>query len=131
MQDRPTAVELLQAMRDFCENELSGALDGRLRFQVRVMQNLLGILEREWTQEDPALRAEHDRLSSLLGSTGDAPPSLAALADAVKAMNVDLAAQIRDGRFDDRFDEAVEALYATTREKIAIANPNWVTTTQY
>ena len=58
MQDRPTAVELLKAARDFCERELGPSLSGRMRFQVRILQNILGTLEREWEHEEDALIAE-------------------------------------------------------------------------
>jgi hypothetical protein len=126
MQDRPTAVELLQAAREFCERELGPGLTGRMRFQVRVLQNILGILEREWEQEEPALIAERDRLGQMLEKAEERPSSLTDLAAQVRTWNVELAAQIRSGALDDSSDELLEMLSDTIAEKIAIANPTYV-----
>ena len=125
MQDRPTAPELLQAARDFCERELGPALEGRLRFQVRVLQNILGILEREWAGEEDALQKEFERLRALLDLTEDAPPTLRGLSERVRAMNAELSARIRGGQLDDRADDVRRILYETVREKLAISNPNY------
>lgn len=123
MQDRPTAGELLRAARDFCENELIPQLSGRLRFHARVLQNVLGILEREWADEEDAVRAEWHRLSGLLGERDDAPPAFGSLRQGVRDRNAELARRIRAGDLDDRWDEAVAAVYETTLSKLAIANP--------
>lgn len=125
MQDRPTAPELLQAAREFCERELGPALDGRLRFQVRVLQNILGILEREWTGEEDALHREFHRLAELLGSGRARPQTMHDFMATVRAMNTDLSARIRAGELDDRADEIRATLYETVREKLAISNPNY------
>jgi hypothetical protein len=125
MQDRPTAVELLQAAEDFCERELGPSLTGRMRFQVRVLQNLLGILRREWEGEEEALGAELERLRLLLGTDDERPSSFAALQERVKELNADLSRRIRAGDLDDRSDEVRLALYDTIREKLAIANPRY------
>jgi hypothetical protein len=125
VQDRPTAVELLQAARDFCERELGPSLSGRMRFQVRVLQNILGILEREWVNEEDALIAEWARLKQVLGKDADRPDTFKALGSQVREWNVELAAQIRAGTLDDRSDELLDLLTETVREKIAIANPDY------
>jgi len=125
MQDRPTATELLQAAREFCERELGPSLDGRMRFQVRILQNILGILERESLHEEDALRAEWRRLDELLGTSEELPASFAALGSRVRERNIELAAKIRAGALDDRSDEVRDVLAETVREKIAIANPDY------
>jgi hypothetical protein len=122
MQDRPTAVELLRAARDFCERDLLPELTGRRQFHTRVLINVLGILEREWLGEEDALRAEWQRLDALLGSQQE-PASFHALAESVKERNTDLSARIRSGEMDDRWEETLEALRATVDEKLQIANP--------
>lgn len=129
MQDRPTAVELLKAAQEFCENDLLPALSGRVRFHARVLKNVLGILEREWTGEESAVRAEWQRLASLLDASLDSskepPPGLGPLSEQVRSWNAELARGIRDGAFDDRFDETLDALRATVAEKLQIANPKY------
>ena len=123
MQDRPTAVELLQAAREFCERELGPSLQGRMRFQVRVLQNILGILEREWEHEEDALTNEWERLSAVLEKDDEHPSSFKALGSQVRTWNTELASKIRSGELDGRSDELLAMLKQTTAEKIAIANP--------
>jgi hypothetical protein len=125
MQDRPTAIELLHAAREFCERELGPALEGRMRFQVRVLQNILGILEREWESEEDALHREFSRLSEILDAAPERPPTLRELAVQVKEMNRTLSARIRAGELDERADDVRRILYEIVREKLAISNPNY------
>jgi hypothetical protein len=125
MQDRPTAVELLNAAREFCERELGPSLTGRMRFQVRVLQNILGTLERECEHEEDALIAEWGRLKHVLGRDDERPDTFKTLGSQVRAWNVELAAQIRAGTLDNRSDELLELLGETVREKIEIANPDY------
>ena len=121
MQDRPTAGELLRAAREFCERDLLPELKGRRQFHTRVLINVLSILEREWDGEDAALRAEWQRLQTLLGPA-QAPEDLAG---GVRARNAELASKIRSGELDDRWDETLALLRSTIAEKIAIANPRY------
>lgn len=135
MQDRPTAQELLKAARDLCERDLLPALTGRVQFHTRVLVNVLAILEREWEQEEPGVRAEYVRLQQLLELDevqGEVPaprhsaePSFAEIRERVRTANTELAEKIRSGEMDDRFDDVLAALEATTNDKLAIANPNW------
>ena len=123
MQDRPTAVELLRAAQEFCERDLLPNLEGRVRFHARVLQNVLGILSREWEGEEEAVRAEWSRLRALLGETVEPPPTFAALKEAVVDWNKRLSAQIRAGGMDGRWEEVVDAVYGTVVAKLDIANP--------
>lgn len=125
MQDRPTAIELLQAAQEFCERDLQPALTGRVRFHARVLQNVLGIIERELQGEEVALHREWLRLQTLLEKDDVIPNTQRAVADQVKAWNIELATRIRTGTMDDTTDEVLEALIATVGEKLAIANPRW------
>jgi hypothetical protein len=126
MQDRPTAVELLRAAREFCEKDLGPQLTGRLRFHTRVLQNVLGILEREWDGEEAAVRAEWERLSELLGGDDEVPGSFQELSERVRQANIVLAAQIRAGALDDAVETTADALKATVVDKLKIANPNYL-----
>jgi aminoglycoside phosphotransferase (APT) family kinase protein len=114
-QDRPTAAELLEAVREFLERDVMPAVEGRVSFHTRVAVNALGMLERE-ARFGPELDAEeHDRLARLLGHDGS-----------VGDLTRELAAAIRSGALDDRRDEVVEALRASVAAKLAVANPGYV-----
>src|SRR5262249_20673356 len=115
MQDRPTAAELLEAIREFLEQDVMTAVDGRARFHTRVAVNALGILERE-VQLGPELdAAERERLATLLGHDAD-----------VLTLTTELARRIRDGSLDDRRDEVFAAVQASVRAKLLVANPDYV-----
>jgi uncharacterized protein DUF6285 len=125
MQDRPTAIELLQAAQEFCERDLIPQLSGRVGFHARVLRNVLGILEREWEHEEDALRAEWTRLSELLDSAEEPPTELHDLVSKLRQRNAELASRIRAGDLDERWDETADALSDTVRDKLAIANPGY------
>jgi hypothetical protein len=125
MQDRPTAVELLEGVRRFLDDQVVPALEGTRQFHARVAANVCAIVARE-LQEGPALlEAEWRRLAALLAPDAprvDPPP---ALAEAVATLNDQLAARIRAGDADEgAFRDAVLVhLRATADEKLRIANP--------
>jgi hypothetical protein len=125
MQDRPTAVELLEAVRRFLEEQVVPVLDGTRQFHARVAANVCGIVARELGDGSALLEAEWRRLAALLGTAPpDAEPPRA-LAAAVAALNDELAARIRAGDADTgAFREAVVAHLRTTAEdKLRVANP--------
>lgn len=124
MQDRPTAQELLEAVREFLERDVLPDAKGRTRFHARVAVNVTRILERELADEEEAVRAEWARLDALLGEDG-VPPTIGALRERLKSRNAELSAAIRSGSFDDRWDEVVAAMTATVAEKLAIADPGY------
>lgn len=126
MQDRPTARELLEAVRLFLEDDVVPALDGPARFHARVAANVLAIVGRELADEEPALTAEWTRLATLLGRPDAAPPGrMAALRGAVAELTEELSVRIRRGDADaSPFREAVrDAVTASVAEKLAVANP--------
>lgn len=50
MQGRPTARELLEAVREFLTNDVMPGTEGRISFHARVAANVVGIVERELAQ---------------------------------------------------------------------------------
>ena len=128
MQDRPTALELLAAVRAFLAEELVPSLDGRRRFHALVAANVLGIVERELAGEEETLAVEWGRLSELLDRGGERPASLAALRAAVRALTEELTERIRSGAADGGpFGARVRAhVRATVVEKLRVANPGLV-----
>jgi Domain of unknown function (DUF6285) len=115
MQDRPTAVELLEAVREFLERDVMPATEGRVRFHSRVAVNALGMLERELRLGPELDAAERDRLAALLGHDAD-----------LAALTAELAGRIRDGSLDDRREEVVDAVRESVRAKLLVANPDYV-----
>jgi len=129
MQDRPTARELIAAVRGFLEDDVVPALEGRRRFHALVAANVLAIVERELAGEETALMAEWEALARLLGEDAPRPPErLDALRAAVRALNEVLADRIRRGEADaDPFRDAVRAhLREAVRAKLRVANPRFV-----
>ena len=63
---RPTAQELVAAVRGFLEQEVAGQLTGATAFNLRIAVNVLAIVERELAAEDDSAAAA-TRLSALLG----------------------------------------------------------------
>jgi uncharacterized protein DUF6285 len=103
VQDRPTAAELVQAVREFLERDVMTATEGRVQFHTRVAINALGMVERE-LQQGPIVDAfERER-----------------------AAERDLAARIRDGSLDDRLDEIRAEVRAAVRAKLLVANPSYL-----
>lgn len=117
-QDRPTAAELVEAVREFLD-EARAALDGRLAFHARVAANALAIVERELRTDPAVAAAEHDRLRALLGHDGE-----------LATLERELATRIRDGSLDERVAEVGAHVRASVRDKLAIANPAHLAATE-
>jgi hypothetical protein len=114
-QDRPTAAELLESVREFLERDVMGATAGRVQFHTRVAVNALGIIERELTLGPGLRKAERARASALVGHDGD-PVEL----------EREIAAGIRDGSLDGRLDAVRAHVRRTVREKLLVANPGYL-----
>ena len=107
--DRPTAAELIEAVREFLETDVMGSTEGRVRFHARVAANALAIVERELAAGTAAADGHGWRLAAL-GVADDAQ----------------LAGAIRAGDLDDRWDDVVTALAATALDKVRVANPRYL-----
>ncbi len=127
MPDRPTKLELLDAVRGFLERELIPELEGVMRFHARVAVNVLGIVSREIELEEPALRCQHRVLAELLGQAAAEPAQLAEVAAGVEQLERELVRRIRAGEADTSpwRESVLEALSAAVRERLAISNPGY------
>jgi hypothetical protein len=114
-QDRPTAAELVAAVREFLERDVMDATEGRVQFHTRVAVNALGMVERELVDGETYAAAERLRAAALLGF--DEEP---------RVLERELAAAIRSGALDDRLDEVRTHVRATVREKLLVANPAYL-----
>lgn len=106
--DRPTVAELLEAVEELLRGEVTEAVGGRLRFHVRVAANVIAMVARQAAMGSAQERA-HARRLERLGVTDDA----------------ELAAAIRSGTLDARYDEVREALRLAVADKLAVANPRY------
>ncbi len=106
--DLPSAPELLEAVREFLENDVLAATSGRVRFHTRVAVNVLRMVERE-SVLGPAQAAAHATRLRDLGYESER----------------DLAAAIRHGVLDDRWAEVKASVWDTVRDKLAVANPTY------
>jgi hypothetical protein len=98
MQDRPDAPELLAAVARYLFEDLLPRVPREDRFQVRVAANCCAIVAREWEADvgRPNRTAERE-----------------------------LAAAIRAGRWDDRWDEVVARVRESVRAKLAVSHPGY------
>jgi aminoglycoside phosphotransferase (APT) family kinase protein len=106
--DRPTAAELAEAVREWVEGDVAGATTGRVRFHTRVASKVLAMIERE-LHLGPAHAAAHAGRLARLGFDDD----------------VALAAAIRAGDLDDRWDDVLVATWEAAIDKLAVANPTY------
>ena len=116
LQDRPTAAELLEAVREFVERDVMerDELPARVAFHARVAVNVLGIVERELTLGPELDATERERLAALLGHDGE-----------LDDLTAELARRIRDGSLDDRRTAVVEHVHESVRAKLLVANPGY------
>ena len=89
MQDRPSAVELLQAVRSFIQDQAIPRLEGRAAFHARIAVNALAIVERGLELGSAQDAAERERLEAMLGRKGT-----------LDTLNRELCRRIRTGEVD-------------------------------
>ncbi len=127
MGDRPTKLELLEAVRRFLDEDLAGELEGVRRFHARVASNALAIVSREIECEVESLPALYARLAALLGHAEPAPSELAGLDRAIDELEAELGARIRAGDADAAAfrGEVLAYLRESVRERLRVANPGY------
>ena len=111
-QDRPTAAELIDAVREFIEKDAVPELTGQKAFHARVAANALALAARELRDGPAADAAARDRLRRLLDEDGD-----------LETLNRRLAERIRTGAMDGREGATLTHLLETARDKLRIAYP--------
>lgn len=126
MQDKPTSIELLEALAAFLREELAPRLDGGLRFKALVGANVAGIVAREIALGPQQDRAQLERLTRLSGedrSAGGA--AVADVAGRVRELSFDVCRRIDAGEADSGpwREQLLDHLRATVAEKLAVDNP--------
>ena len=127
MQDRPTYLELIDAVRHFLEHDAVPALEGTRKFHARVAANALAIVGRELRAEPEQLRAEWKRLDALLGPVA-LPTEVETLKEQLNRRTEMLCARIRSGDADrGPWRRAVmDHVRQTVIEKLEVANPKFL-----
>lgn len=114
MMDQPSMLELVEAVREFIEKRAMPELKGHTAFHARVAANALGIVARELSQGPKSLAEEKERLAALLGRDGT-----------LDELNRELCKRIRDGAMGLETPGLAAHLEKTTRDKVAIDQPNY------
>lgn len=107
--DRPTASELVQAVREWMETDLAKGIEPRLTFHLRVAMNMLDIVDRELQLGGP-MEERHAEVLAALGVSDDA----------------ELSQKIREGFFDDKTASLISALRPVVEDKVRVANPKYL-----
>jgi Domain of unknown function (DUF6285) len=107
--DVPSTAELVESVREWLENDVVSATEGRLQYHARVAITVLSIVERELMLGAVHEAAHLDRLRTL-GVADDA----------------ELAAAIRSGELDDRMVEVRALVWESVRDKLSVANPKYL-----
>ena len=107
--DVPTAEQLVESVREWLQRDVMPATQGRLQFHARVAVNVLAMVERELRVGADQAAAHATRLAAF-GCVDDA----------------DLAARIRAGDLDDCLPEVRDMVWASVRDKLAVANPKYL-----
>ena len=110
MHGRPTAEELVEAVREFLERDVMASTTGAVQFHTRVAVNALAAVERE-LRDGPDMASAYEARMDALGFDSEGE-----LADA-----------IRSGSLDDRYADVAAAVRATVHDKLAVANPKYLT----
>lgn len=107
--DRPTASELVQAVREWMEQDLVKGVEPRLTFHLRVAMNMLDIVDRELQLGAP-MEERHAEVLRGLGVSDD----------------LELSKKIRQGDFDENIAGLVTALRPIIEDKVRVANPKYL-----
>jgi hypothetical protein len=106
---RPTAAELVEAVREYLERDVMAERHSGARFTALVARNALQTVERQLDLGAAIARAHVRRLASL-GFDDDAA----------------LASAIRSGTFDDDWIDLGVALATSARDQLLVANPSYL-----
>ena len=117
--DRPTARELIETVREFLHDEALPALSGHMAFQVRVAASLLAVAERELDSSAQMNERSHARLTEILGHEGD-----------LDELEAELVERIRAGDLGPQGRDVFRHLWATAEDKLRIANPKYPRSTR-
>ena len=104
--DRPSAIELIESVREWLEQDVLPAVSGRLVFPTRVAMNSLDIVKRELETADD-VNSVH--------------------ADVLRGVNVtsdrELSERIKSGDFDEDLLGLLNIVAPVIENKVRVSNP--------
>jgi hypothetical protein len=101
MSDRPTALELLEAVEEFLSSEVLPTLDDqRLKFRTLVAMNALGIARRELEADEPGLGEDEIRELARRIRAGDVPAD----AHAILKEHVEAKLRVSNPQYLERYE---------------------------
>ena len=112
--DRPSRVELVEAVAIFLEEKIKSSLPDHLAFKTQIAINILNIVKRELEQENKLSEESKEILINLIG-------------DSEKANMKHLAESISSGKVELDNEELQEALVEITKKKLSVDNPKYST----
>ena len=107
--DRPTAIELLEALREWMERDLLPGVEGRLQFHTRVAINMVDIVARE-IAIGSSQEMTHAEVLQSLGVATDS----------------ELVMAIKNGEYDSELVSLLESLRPIVEDKVRVANPKYL-----
>ncbi|GAC1425584.1 MAG: hypothetical protein NVSMB5_19920 [Candidatus Velthaea sp.] len=116
--DRPSAIELLDAVRGYLIDEVAAtATDRRAIFRARIAANVIAIVQRELASASADSAAEDEALQSLGFATGSTDDR-----------RRDLAQLIRAGAYDDAqaLEPVVRYVTEHVERKLRVAKPKYL-----
>lgn len=113
-QNRPSAAELIHAVKTFLKQRVAPRLAKREAFELMVALKSLDIVQRELELGPASAEAERARLVEILGHAGS-----------VAELNAELAHRLRSGTLSLDDPGVVRHLRETTKEKLAIDQPGY------
>lgn len=119
--DRPTAGELLAAVREHLREHVAPLLNGQPAFHLRVATNVLAIVERTIAEGAAMDTAELSRLRALLDLDE------CDVDDDLIELNRQLEARIRNDEMGEERDAVLQHLLQTATDKLRLANPRYMT----
>ena len=128
MQDRPTAIELLEAAAQFIDRDIVPVTDGARQFQARVAANVMRIVAREISMEETQLREEARELARLLGREPADVAGVSEMKQAALELNAELSARIRKGDADSGIwrETVLRVVRKLVEAKLTVANPRYL-----
>ncbi|MGH8491719.1 MAG: DUF6285 domain-containing protein [Moraxellaceae bacterium] len=115
--NKPTAADLIQAVRQHLEEKILPRLQGSDVFYLRIALNALGMVERELSEGPALAEADRKELLALLGAGIEA--------DTEEALMQKLMQQLKTGELDVSSPGLLDYLVARTQRRLSLDNPRY------